>query len=127
MGVPFSFDTCCLLPLHAVPDTTDVQWGSAQELANGSVLLKCGFAEGSRATGCQLTIILGHTGKVRIVLQLHRKNSSLLEVWEFYKGPLAWGLHPSLLVSDIEEDGHDTTIELKGDISLLTTTVSSLG
>jgi hypothetical protein len=107
--------------------TTDVQWGSAQELANGSVLLKCGFAEGSRATGCQLTIILSHTGRVRIVLQLHRKNSSLLEVWEFYKGPLAWGLHPFLLVSDIDEDGPEATIELKGDISLLTTTVSSLG
>ena len=105
---------------YGVPDTTDVQWASAQELVNGSLLLKCGFAKGSHARGCQLTLVLSHTGRVRIVVQLHRNNSNPMEVWELYKGPLDWGNQPSLLVSDIEEDGTVATREMEGDIYLLT-------
>ena len=110
-------------------DTTDVQWAIAEELVNGSVLLKCGFAEGSRASGCQLTIKLSHTGKVRIVVQLYRSSQSQVEVWEMYRGPVEWGLQPLLLVSDIEEDGTTTTAtrELEGSICLLTTVSSPLG
>ena len=104
-------------------DTTDVQWARAEQLANGSLLLKCGFAEGSPARGCQLTLHLSHTGKVRIVVQLLRSNRSR-EVWEVYEGAVDWGTRPYLLVSDIEEDGATSTTEVQGNISLLTTVVS---
>ena len=99
-------------------DTTDVQWASAQELGNGSVLLKCGFAEGSTARGCQLTLHLSRSGKVKIVVQLQRRNDSHV-IAEVYKGAVEWGVEPYLLAADIEEDGGTSGTEVEGNVHLI--------
>ena len=108
----------CVRVCTCVADTTDVQWASGQELANGSVLLKCGFARGSTAKGCQLTLYLSRSGRVRIVVQLQRRNASQ-EATEVYEGPVEWGVGPYLLVADIEEDGDAGGREMEGSVYLI--------
>ena len=101
-----------------VADTTDVQWASAQELVDGSVLLKCGFAEGSTARGCQLTLHLSRSGKVKIIVQLQRRNGSHV-ITEVYEGTVEWGVEPYLLAADIEEDGGTGGTEVEGNVHLI--------
>lgn len=108
-----------------VADTTDVQWASAVELNNHSLQLTCGFAEGSDARGCQLTIIPSELGKVWIVVRLLRREISGLEAKEVYEGLVEWGFRPSLLVSDIEKDGTTSTIQKTGNISLISPVLPS--
>ena len=102
-----------------------MQWASAEELVNGSLLLKCGFADGSLARGCQLTLQLSLSGKVRIILRLQRSEGSS-EVWGLYDGAIEWGTAPYLMASDIEQDGETGLIQLEGNITLLTTVTSGL-
>ena len=101
-------------------DTTDIQWASAAELVNGSLLLKCGFAEGSTARGCQLTLHLHQDGKVKVVVDLLRRSSSR-EVWELYEGAVEWGVNPYLTASDIEEDGSTGGRDVEGGVFLINT------
>ena len=102
-------------------DTTDVQWASVDQLANGSLLLTCVFADGSQARGCQLTITLSSTGNVQIIVQLYRTNNSV-KIVELYENHVDWGEGPSLVARDIESDG--TIIiagnGLPGDVTLPT-------
>ena len=105
-------------------DTTDVQSASVEELDNSSLLLKCVFAEGSSARGCQLTIQLSHSGKVLIVVQLHRSNDSL-EVVELYEHEVVWGMSPALVARDIEADGNTADRGIPGTVRLISTTTRS--
>lgn len=86
-------------------DTTDVQSASVEELDNGSLLLKCMFAEGSPAQGCQLALHLSHSGRVKVVVELYRNNSSLWTV-EVHEIGVMWGENPTFLARDIEIDGN---------------------
>ena len=86
-------------------DTTDVQSASVEELDNDSLLLKCIFAEGSSAQGCQITLHLSHTGRVKVIIELYRHNSSLTTV-ELHEIGVMWGENPTFLARDIEADGN---------------------
>ena len=97
-----------------------MQQASVEELVNSSLLLTCVFARGSRAQGCQLTIQLSQTGKVSIVVQLLRENTSL-EITELYKSAVVWGVQPSLLATDIEADGVIAAGGIRGNVTLLRT------
>ena len=88
----------------SLTDTTDVQWASVEELTNSSLLLKCVFAEGSQAQGCQLTIKFSRYGRVSLVVELYRSNNCS-EAVELYESEVAWGEHPSLVARDIEAHG----------------------
>ena len=98
--------------------TTDVQWASVEEQANGSLLLKCGFAEGSLARGCQITIHLSLSGSVRIILRIMKAERSL-EASKLYEGAIDWGVGAYLLATDIERDGETALVEVEGEIYLL--------
>ena len=110
-----TFTYCYLL----YTDTTDVQWASVEQLDNSSLLLMCVFAEGSRARGCQLTIKLSSTGKVQIIVQLHRTNHSA-EIRELYENHVDWGESPSVVARDIEADGTIADNGIPGDVTLTT-------
>ena len=79
----------------------------------------CVFAEGSRAQGCQLTIKLSSTGKVQIIVQLFRANSSA-KIVELYENYVDWGERASLVARDIEADGTITGDGIQGNVTLLT-------
>jgi hypothetical protein len=104
--------------------TTDVQWASVEQLDNSSLLLMCVFAEGSRARGCQLTIKLSSTGKVQIIVQLHRTNHSA-KIRELYENHVDWGESPSVVARDIEADGTIADNGIPGDVTLTTARDSS--
>lgn len=97
------YSVCAYTSLYT--DTTDVQSASIEELDNASLLLKCIFAEGSSARGCQLTLHLSHTGRVKVVIELYRHNNSLRTV-EVHEIGVMWGENPTFLARDIESDGN---------------------
>ena len=101
-----------------------MQWASVEELANSSLLLKCGFAEGSLSLGCELTIRVSQTGRVQIIVEMHRL-SGRLEVAELHDIRVDWSDQPSVVATDIEVGGVRGEQEIEGSITLLT--ITSIG